>query len=118
MSARRYRDGATAMTDIDYNVSLDVSYYGSEYSFFGDTVCKVDPAKGILWDVFFKNLTIVDVNGDDVFHLGARFPGDLSPTDGFLYDMAVDVVMELLYEKIVDHARSEVYKNRASGDVN
>lgn len=95
----------------DWNVGLDVAYYGSDYSFFGDAIFDVDLEREVVTDVYWKNLTVVDCNGDDVFYLGSRFPGDLNPVDGFVYDMAVEVALRYVAEEVIDHVKSTVYKN-------
>lgn len=53
------------LVEYAYGYMLDLPFHGSDYTAFGQCRADVDLSTGHIWEIYIRDMTIVDVNGDD-----------------------------------------------------
>lgn len=73
---------------VQLSFDMEIPLYDSDYSVFGSCYMTADEVVSRVVSVHLVEFTIVDCNGDDVYHLGPNeaLANDFTPLGVFLYD--------------------------------
>ena len=102
---------------VDYYVDLDVPLICSDYAIFADisATVKLSETSDYVQEIHFKNLTILNCDGHDVFRGGLEVTDGRTNSSGFYYDVARHLIIDCLSDSLVSLARYEANYNTANG---